>query len=185
MAFAVQAPGEDAVFGVRFTARRPLRTWMDLTTADKDLGLPLGDRAHEARPRRQSEREVLHLDRAHGRRRRPARSAIVDDAFAALARGALLRGIRPWRVPSLPPRPSHSSAARCGSDRIERRIPDGDNLPRFVCAACGAIHYQNPKIVVGCLPGMGGPRAAVPARDRAAARTLDASRRLSRERRDR
>jgi ADP-ribose pyrophosphatase YjhB (NUDIX family) len=40
----------------------------------------------------------------------------------------------------------------CGSDRIECRIPDGDNLPRFVCAACGTIHYQNPKIVVGCLP---------------------------------
>ncbi len=37
--FAVQAPGEDAVFGVRFTARKPLRTWMDLTTADKELGL--------------------------------------------------------------------------------------------------------------------------------------------------
>jgi ADP-ribose pyrophosphatase YjhB (NUDIX family) len=40
----------------------------------------------------------------------------------------------------------------CGSDRIELRIPDGDNLPRHVCAACGAIHYQNPKVVVGCLP---------------------------------
>ena len=25
--FAVQAPGEDAVFGVRFTDRKPLRTW--------------------------------------------------------------------------------------------------------------------------------------------------------------
>ena len=37
--FAVQAPGEDAVFGVRFTDRKPLRTWMDLTTANKDLGL--------------------------------------------------------------------------------------------------------------------------------------------------
>jgi glutamate-1-semialdehyde 2,1-aminomutase len=37
--FAVQTPGEDAVFGVRFTARKPLRTWMDLTTADKALGL--------------------------------------------------------------------------------------------------------------------------------------------------
>ena len=36
--FAVQAPGEDAVFGIRFTDRRPLRTWMDLTTANKDLG---------------------------------------------------------------------------------------------------------------------------------------------------
>ena len=40
----------------------------------------------------------------------------------------------------------------CGSDRIEHRIPDGDNLPRFVCGACGTIHYQNPKVVVGCLP---------------------------------
>jgi len=40
----------------------------------------------------------------------------------------------------------------CGSERIELRVPDGDTLPRFVCGACGAIHYQNPKIVVGCLP---------------------------------
>ena len=40
----------------------------------------------------------------------------------------------------------------CGADHIELRIPDGDNLPRFVCVACGAIHYQNPKVVVGCLP---------------------------------
>lgn len=40
----------------------------------------------------------------------------------------------------------------CGSDRIEFRVPEGDALPRFVCAACGTIHYQNPKIVVGCLP---------------------------------
>ena len=40
----------------------------------------------------------------------------------------------------------------CGADRIESRIPAGDNLPRFVCAACGTIHYQNPKVVVGCLP---------------------------------
>ena len=36
--FAVQTPGEDAVFGVRFTDREALRTWMDLITADKDLG---------------------------------------------------------------------------------------------------------------------------------------------------
>lgn len=31
-------------------------------------------------------------------------------------------------------------------------IPDGDNLPRHVCASCGTIHYQNPKIVAGCIP---------------------------------
>jgi ADP-ribose pyrophosphatase YjhB (NUDIX family) len=40
----------------------------------------------------------------------------------------------------------------CGSPEIALRIPDGDNLPRYVCPACGTIHYQNPKVVVGCLP---------------------------------
>jgi ADP-ribose pyrophosphatase YjhB (NUDIX family) len=40
----------------------------------------------------------------------------------------------------------------CGSPRIELRVPDGDMLPRHVCADCGTIHYQNPKVVVGCLP---------------------------------
>ena len=40
----------------------------------------------------------------------------------------------------------------CGSPRIELRVPEGDTLPRHVCADCGTIHYQNPKIVVGCLP---------------------------------
>jgi len=42
--------------------------------------------------------------------------------------------------------------SHCGSDRLAFRVPDGDMLPRFVCAACGTIHYQNPKVVVGCLP---------------------------------
>ena len=40
----------------------------------------------------------------------------------------------------------------CGSGAIALRIPAGDSLPRYVCPACGDIHYQNPKIVVGCLP---------------------------------
>ena len=39
----------------------------------------------------------------------------------------------------------------CGT-RVELRIPEGDTLPRYVCTACGVIHYQNPKIVVGCIP---------------------------------
>ena len=42
--------------------------------------------------------------------------------------------------------------SECGARRIALRVPDGDTLPRFVCDACGTIHYQNPKIVVGCLP---------------------------------
>ena len=42
--------------------------------------------------------------------------------------------------------------SHCGAATLELRIPDGDTLPRFVCATCGTIHYENPKIVVGCLP---------------------------------
>jgi ADP-ribose pyrophosphatase YjhB (NUDIX family) len=42
--------------------------------------------------------------------------------------------------------------SHCGSDRLVFRIPDGDALPRHVCAQCGTIHYLNPKVVVGCLP---------------------------------
>ncbi|WP_333839650.1 NUDIX hydrolase, partial [Pelomicrobium sp.] len=41
--------------------------------------------------------------------------------------------------------------SNCGA-RVEYRVPPGDTLPRYVCPACGAIHYQNPKIVVGCIP---------------------------------
>jgi len=39
----------------------------------------------------------------------------------------------------------------CGQP-VELRIPPGDNLPRAVCTACGNIHYENPRIVVGCVP---------------------------------
>jgi hypothetical protein len=31
-------------------------------------------------------------------------------------------------------------------------VPPGDSLPRFVCDACGEVHYQNPKLVVGSIP---------------------------------
>jgi ADP-ribose pyrophosphatase YjhB (NUDIX family) len=39
----------------------------------------------------------------------------------------------------------------CGST-VNLKIPDGDNRERHVCVHCGDIHYQNPKIVAGCLP---------------------------------
>jgi len=42
----------------------------------------------------------------------------------------------------------------CGA-AVTHRIPEGDSLERAVCDACGVIHYQNPKIVVGCLPTYG------------------------------
>lgn len=41
--------------------------------------------------------------------------------------------------------------SHCGAG-LELKIPDGDNLPRHVCTVCNTIHYQNPKIVAGCIP---------------------------------
>lgn len=41
--------------------------------------------------------------------------------------------------------------SNCGA-RVALRIPPGDNVPRYVCDVCGTIHYQNPKLVVGCVP---------------------------------
>lgn len=40
----------------------------------------------------------------------------------------------------------------CGSDSLRQQIPEGDNRLRIVCQQCETIHYQNPKLVVGCLP---------------------------------
>jgi ADP-ribose pyrophosphatase YjhB (NUDIX family) len=45
--------------------------------------------------------------------------------------------------------------SQCGSDQIVHRVPEGDDHLRDVCAACGHIHYFNPKIVVGALPVWG------------------------------
>ena len=39
----------------------------------------------------------------------------------------------------------------CGQ-ATEVQVPAGDNRPRRVCPACHAIHYENPLIVVGCVP---------------------------------
>jgi ADP-ribose pyrophosphatase YjhB (NUDIX family) len=41
--------------------------------------------------------------------------------------------------------------SECGKTLI-RKIPPRDVLPRFVCENCHAIHYQNPKLIVGCIP---------------------------------
>ncbi|MDX1454295.1 MAG: NUDIX hydrolase [Gammaproteobacteria bacterium] len=38
----------------------------------------------------------------------------------------------------------------CGKT-VSHRVPDGDNLPRYVCDHCGTVHYQNPRIVAGAL----------------------------------
>lgn len=41
--------------------------------------------------------------------------------------------------------------SQCGRP-VVLKVPPGDNLPRHVCEACQTIHYQNPKIVAGCIP---------------------------------
>jgi len=39
----------------------------------------------------------------------------------------------------------------CGNP-VALHTPEGDHLARFVCGACGTVHYQNPKLIVGCVP---------------------------------
>ncbi len=41
--------------------------------------------------------------------------------------------------------------SQCGS-RLTRRVPPDDNRVRDLCEHCGAIHYQNPLVVVGTIP---------------------------------
>jgi len=51
-------------------------------------------------------------------------------------------------TPMLPP---INFCSQCG-EGVEQKIPQGETLPRAVCPACQTIHYQNPKIVAGCIP---------------------------------
>lgn len=41
--------------------------------------------------------------------------------------------------------------ANCGN-KVSIRIPQGDDRERHVCDSCDTIHYQNPRIITGCLP---------------------------------
>ena len=50
--------------------------------------------------------------------------------------------------------PNMNFCSDCG-EKVSLRVPEGDNVPRYVCDACGTIHYQNPKMVVGCIPEWG------------------------------
>lgn len=40
--------------------------------------------------------------------------------------------------------------SECGAP-VSIKTPAGDNMPRHVCDRCAMIHYQNPKLVVGCI----------------------------------
>ncbi len=35
---------------------------------------------------------------------------------------------------------------------VSLRIPQGDDRERHICDACETIHYQNPRIIAGCVP---------------------------------
>lgn len=41
--------------------------------------------------------------------------------------------------------------SHCGA-KVALRIPAGDNRERHVCIDCETIHYQNPRVITGCLP---------------------------------
>ena len=41
--------------------------------------------------------------------------------------------------------------SHCGQP-VRLVVPEGDNVQRHVCIGCGTVHYQNPKIVAGCVP---------------------------------
>jgi ADP-ribose pyrophosphatase YjhB (NUDIX family) len=39
----------------------------------------------------------------------------------------------------------------CGAP-VRSGVPPGDDRSRYVCDRCHTIHYENPKMVVGCIP---------------------------------
>lgn len=41
--------------------------------------------------------------------------------------------------------------SHCGSNNMGQQVPEGDHLPRWTCAQCQTIFYENPRVVVGCL----------------------------------
>lgn len=57
----------------------------------------------------------------------------------------------PVRPGNIPLAPSIKFCSHCGA-AVEQKIPSGETLFRAVCPACQTIHYQNPKIVAGCIP---------------------------------
>lgn len=44
--------------------------------------------------------------------------------------------------------------SNCGQ-HVTYRTPPGDDRARYCCESCGVIHYQNPIMVVGCIPEAG------------------------------
>ncbi|XP_072977618.1 nudix hydrolase 23, chloroplastic-like isoform X1 [Typha angustifolia] len=53
-------------------------------------------------------------------------------------------------APPVVHKPKVSFCQACGNP-TKQIIPDGEEKVRAVCTVCGRIHYENPKMVVGCL----------------------------------
>jgi ADP-ribose pyrophosphatase YjhB (NUDIX family) len=53
--------------------------------------------------------------------------------------------------PASPSRPSDGAPKAARPHSFVREVPDGDNRARLVCADCGFINYENPKVVVGAV----------------------------------
>ncbi|CAL9125728.1 unnamed protein product [Musa textilis] len=56
----------------------------------------------------------------------------------------------PAAAPSMFQKPKICFCHSCGNP-TKHVIPDGEEKIRAVCTVCGKIHYENPKMVVGCL----------------------------------
>lgn len=44
--------------------------------------------------------------------------------------------------------------SHCGG-KVKLAIPADDDRERYICPSCSRIHYENPKVVVGCIPEWG------------------------------
>lgn len=40
---------------------------------------------------------------------------------------------------------------QCGAP-VALKVPPGEHMLRYVCDRCATVHYENPKLVVGCVP---------------------------------
>ncbi len=40
--------------------------------------------------------------------------------------------------------------SECGH-KVVNKIPPGDTTSRFMCESCNIVHYQNPKVIAGCI----------------------------------
>ena len=41
--------------------------------------------------------------------------------------------------------------SQCGSNKLHKKLPQGDTHWRIVCSQCAYVHYQNPTIICGCI----------------------------------